>query len=243
MSKGNRSLLKVLTPALVSLPLLLSGLVLTVSACDACEDLTSHTSLAIGTVAEVTTATTISASTTEPTAAEEPTPTSGSATSETEAPAGPSEPAEPLVELRPAPMVPMGFWTRFEDSDPHVAPAGNWHYRLRSEASGEEYLVSDAFDFGSDYFVVNVSFEGTRISYVAMKGGDCGKAKVTLDGATPVFVDLYAPSLSSEVVWTSPALTSGEHHLRIEWTGTNNAASSGFQITLDALDVIGTLVD
>jgi hypothetical protein len=242
MCKGNRSLLKVLTPTFVSPLLVLSGLLLTVSACSACENLSTGTPPTMGTIAEIAT-TTISASTTEPTAAEEPTPTSGSATSETETPAGPSEPAEPLVEMRPAPMVPMGFWTRFEDSDPHVTPAGNWYYRLRSEASGEEYLVSDAFDFGSDYFVVNVSFEGTRISYVAMKGGDCGKAKVTLDGATPVFVDLYAPSLSSEVVWTSPALTSGEHHLRIEWTGTNNAASSGFQITLDALDVIGTLVD
>jgi len=46
-----------------------------------------------------------------------------------------------------------------------------------------------------------------------MKGGDYGKAKVTLDGAAPVLVDIYTPSLSQRCVDNQPSFR--EHHLRM----------------------------
>jgi hypothetical protein len=242
MSRRTRSLAPPISVMTLTLILILSGLVFTVTACAACEDLNGGTSTTIGAVAEVVT-TTAPASTGETAAAGESTPASRSTTSETEAPAAPSEPVEPMVVFEPAPLSPVGtFWTRFEDSDPHVAREGEWSYFLLSTASGLEYSGSLAADFGMDYAYISVYFEGTRISYVAMVGNSFGIAQVTLDGGTPVNVDLYAASFESKTVWTSAVLPSGRHHLRIQWTGSRNPSSAGSRIALDALDVAGTLV-
>jgi hypothetical protein len=69
-----------------------------------------------------------------------------------------------------------------------------------------------------------------------------GKAKVTLDGATPVIIDLYAAKeLWRQKVWETKTLVPGTHTVKIEWTGTKSSAATGTNIGVDAFDVIGVL--
>jgi len=64
---------------------------------------------------------------------------------------------------------------------------------------------------------------------------------VTLDGAAPVEVDLYGSFAFKQRVWSSGTIAEGTHTLRIDYTGTKNAASSGYTIGVDAFDVVGSL--
>jgi hypothetical protein len=86
---------------------------------------------------------------------------------------------------------------------------------------------------------VTVPFRGTSISWIGSKGPDGGIATVQIDGGTPVEVDTYSPTLKvQEALFTSGALSDGNHTLTVKATGTKNAASGGTRITVDAFDVM-----
>jgi hypothetical protein len=88
---------------------------------------------------------------------------------------------------------------------------------------------------------VLVRFQGTGISLVSAKGTTSGIAKLNLDGLV-YFVDLYSKTFSWQTVWSSPALTSGIHELKVEWSGSANQQAQGTFIPVDAFDVAGTLL-
>jgi hypothetical protein len=68
-----------------------------------------------------------------------------------------------------------------------------------------------------------------------------GIAKVTVDGAETYMVDLYSPTTGyQQKVWQSAMLADGIHTIKIEWTGTRNAAATGTAIALDAFDILGS---
>ena len=68
------------------------------------------------------------------------------------------------------------------------------------------------------------------------------KAKVTLDGGSPVTVDLYSATVVwQQKVWSSGLLVNGAHTVKIQWTGTKRSVATGTNINLDAVDVTGTL--
>jgi hypothetical protein len=80
------------------------------------------------------------------------------------------------------------------------------------------------------------------ISLIAKKAAVSVHAKVTLDGATTSYVDLYsATTLYKRMVWSSGFLRPGEHVVTLEWTGTKRAAATGASVNLDAVDVRGVL--
>ena len=69
-----------------------------------------------------------------------------------------------------------------------------------------------------------------------------GIAKVTVDGGTPVMVDLYSAStMYQQKVWNTGFLTDGTHTVVIEWTGTKNAKATKTNIGIDAVQVVGTV--
>ena len=73
---------------------------------------------------------------------------------------------------------------------------------------------------------VTIAFTGTGLDWIARKGTSSGIARVTLDGTTPVTVDLYNSStLYKQKVWSSGPLTSGAHTVKIKYTGTKRSAS------------------
>ena len=85
-----------------------------------------------------------------------------------------------------------------------------------------------------------LTFTGTRVTYRAVTASHHGIAAVSIDGAAETSIDLYSATKTGDVpVWTSPALRSGPHTLRVRVTGTRNPASTGTGVTIDRADVIG----
>jgi uncharacterized protein YkwD len=110
-------------------------------------------------------------------------------------------------------------------------------------SSGTTWLASG----GSYYYAnspgasVNVTFDGTYVSWVAKRGPGYGEAWVSLDGQEPVMVDLYSyRDLYKQKVYETGLLADGQHTLSIYWLGQKNAAASNYTIDVDTLDVLGT---
>jgi hypothetical protein len=126
--------------------------------------------------------------------------------------------------------------TRYEDTDPLMKWSGPWTLSAYDQVSGGTYHLTQAMGAS-----VLIKFKGTSISLVVYKQPEMGIAKLTLDG-TVYMVDLYSPDYQSKTVWTSPTLANGTHQLRVEMSGNKNPAASWPFITIDAVDVRGTLV-
>jgi O-glycosyl hydrolase len=88
---------------------------------------------------------------------------------------------------------------------------------------------------------VTVAFTGTQISFYASKSADSGKAAISVDGGAETVVDLYsATRQGNQLVYTSPALPSGNHTLQVRVTGTKSASSSGYFVSPDRVLVNGS---
>jgi hypothetical protein len=86
-----------------------------------------------------------------------------------------------------------------------------------------------------------IPFNGTQLTVIAMRGTTVGKVDFSVDGGTVTTVDLYrsAGAQYQQAVYTTPALAAGLHFVTIK---KNPAATSGQYVTLDAVEVLGTLV-
>lgn len=136
--------------------------------------------------------------------------------------------ADIVGEIRPV---------RYEQKHAMVSYDGTWGTSSNVYMSGGDYAFVNAEG------AVNVRFNGTSIAWVTLKGANCGRARVYLDGAFAGDVDLYAPTVQyRQTVWDSGVLADGPHSLRIEWAGEKNPASSGTYIGVDAFDCAGALV-
>src|SRR5437660_7572808 len=83
-----------------------------------------------------------------------------------------------------------------------------------------------------------LTFSGTGVSWVGLRGPQAGVAKVYLDGAYQVDVDCYASTETVRaVLFTRSGLAAGAHTLAIEATGTRNTAATDAFIAVDAFDV------
>ena len=61
---------------------------------------------------------------------------------------------------------------------------------------------------------------------------------VSIDGGTPVKVDLYAPVVGYQVpVFEASALSPGTHTITVTVAGTKNASSTAKNVDVDALEV------
>jgi hypothetical protein len=117
-----------------------------------------------------------------------------------------------------------------------LAYAGKWNTGSSSHYSGGSHTYVNATAS------VTVKFTGTYLAWITKKSAAYGKAKVTLDGGTPVTVDLYNSSvLYKQKVWNTGTLADGTHTVKIEWTGTKRSAATACNIGVDAFDVSGNL--
>ena len=127
--------------------------------------------------------------------------------------------------------------TRYEQADTHLVYKGSWSTVSSASYSGrsmKQTKVSGAS--------VTISFSGTGLDWITRKGSTNGKARVTLDGGTPILVDLYnRTTLFKQRVWSTGALAEGVHTVKIEWTGQRNTSAGGTYVGIDALDVTGAL--
>ena len=124
-----------------------------------------------------------------------------------------------------------------QEGNAKLAYSGNWTTGSDPLASGGSFTFADSS--GSS---VTARFSGIELDWLAKKGPDYGNATVTVDGGSPVTVNLYsAEALWAEMVWGTGVLTAGTHTVKIEWAGTKDTAATGTGINIDALDVTGVL--
>jgi len=90
----------------------------------------------------------------------------------------------------------------------------------------------------NDY--VTFAFNGTGVTYDATLGTNRGIAGVSIDGGAETPVDLYSSTNypGNVAVYTSPALASGPHTLKIRVTGSKDANSVGAYVTVDRASVL-----
>ena len=137
-----------------------------------------------------------------------------------------------VVKAQPVPTA-----TRYQDTDRRIVFTGLWDSPATTSASGGSFRSIDGTGSAS------VTFTGTSLSWLAVKGPGYGIAKIAVDGADVGTVDLYASGTSYlQTVWSSATLPSGSHTVTISWTGNKNASATGTGISLDAFDIMGTPV-
>ena len=126
--------------------------------------------------------------------------------------------------------------TRYEQTHSLLAYSDNWLTFTASGASGGTYLYADS------RAAATISFEGTRLDWIATKGLNQGRASVSVDGGDPVIVDLYRSAVLRRVpVWSTGALAGGAHTIVVTWLGKASVAGGGTRVNIDALDVRGVL--
>ena len=80
-----------------------------------------------------------------------------------------------------------------------------------------------------------VTFNGTQITYYAGFKNTRGIAAVSIDGGAETLIDLYVNDGTgfAAAAFTSPLLSVATHTLRVRITGTKNAASQDFIVSID----------
>jgi hypothetical protein len=121
--------------------------------------------------------------------------------------------------------------TTVQDSSPNVS-LDSWHGVVDATASGGTYEVS-----GTQNATATFRFSGTSITWVTRKASDQGIAVVTINGASKGAIDLYSSSTQAQVHQTFSGLSSTAHTIVIKVTGSKNASSTGFNISIDAFTV------
>ncbi len=110
-----------------------------------------------------------------------------------------------------------------------------WSTFSTASASGGSYARA----LNANATVV-IPFNGTQLNVVATKGTTLGKMDVSVDGGAPVTVDLASATTQyQQTVFTTGILATGMHWVQL----TKNAtATAGQYMSLDRVDVAGTLV-
>jgi type II secretory pathway pseudopilin PulG len=85
-----------------------------------------------------------------------------------------------------------------------------------------------------------ISFTGTGVQWIATYGPSYGKAGVYIDGTLKTTIDTYSASTTyQKQAYSITGLTNGPHTLKILVTHTKNGSSSGYTVSIDAVNVVG----
>ena len=124
---------------------------------------------------------------------------------------------------------------RLDNTDPAFGYRGAWSTLVSGSRYGGSYNYRHLR--GRRFYV---AFEGTAFDLVSSKLPSAGIARVTVDDAEPVLVDLYSAGfLHQSKVLSQSGLANTTHTLKVEYAGTKNPASTGTQVNFDAIDVAG----
>lgn len=127
------------------------------------------------------------------------------------------------------------FMTRYDQTDSRFGYSGTWAAFSTSSAWKGSYGRASAGGAS-----VTITFSGTRLDWIAMKGTTTGKADVYLDDVLKRTVDLAnSTAVYQQNVWSTGDLSNGVHRVRIV---RSSSSASGKYLTVDAVDVLGTIV-
>lgn len=128
---------------------------------------------------------------------------------------------------------------RYQQTDSRLGWSGSFATYYASSLSGGSHERTAVR--GSS---VTVTFKGTSIAWIAVKAPSFGKADVSLDGTRQATVSLYSSAWAyRRTAWSKTGLSADTTHtLVIKVLGTHDAAAKGSDISVDAFDVLGTLL-
>ncbi len=132
------------------------------------------------------------------------------------------------------------YATRYEQNDSRLAYRGAWTTSTVSSASGGSFRFSDAPGAS-----VTVVFEGTYFSWIVKTSRAYGEARVTVDGDTGSYTlcDLgTVNAVFRDKIFEFEAPEGGVHTVLIERTGARNPGATAANISVDAFDILGTLL-
>ncbi|WP_237742716.1 Calx-beta domain-containing protein [Actinopolymorpha alba] len=110
---------------------------------------------------------------------------------------------------------------------------GSWATNANDTAYQGDVTFSDQTDA---YY--QVRFNGTQVKVYSEKSGVMGKVAISVDGGAETVVDTYSPTQAGNVlIFTSPALTSGQHILKVRVTGTKNPSASWTWHVADRVEI------
>lgn len=102
------------------------------------------------------------------------------------------------------------------------------------------YDQSNSWDNTTNDYVT-VSFTGTQIKFYGVQDVLHGIGAVSIDGGTETNIDFYAATRAGDVLlWTSPALTAGDHIFKLRVTGNKNPSSTNYFAVPDRVDIISS---
>src|SRR5271166_4879139 len=129
------------------------------------------------------------------------------------------------------------FGYTYDDTASALLYVGNWSHVANQSYTGGDYDNTESFsDTAGDS--VSISFTGTAIRWIGSTTSNHGIATVYLDGNLVATVDTYSASEIFQVVlYKVTDLTNGPHTLKIVVTGTQNPASQGAFVSIDAIDL------
>jgi hypothetical protein len=84
----------------------------------------------------------------------------------------------------------------------------------------------------------DLTFTGSAVTWIGIRAPWVGIADVSVDGVFAQRIDLYSATEQVQApIFTASGLAPGTHTLRIESTGTKNAAASTARVVIDTFDV------
>ena len=148
--------------------------------------------------------------------------------------------AEPVQQHRRpcsaggTPITPVIPVTRFEQTDERILTNGTSKSFAKPTASAASYGRCSSSDAAA-----TINFVGTRLDVIGMKGTTTGIVDIYLDGKLKTTVNLASAVATYQVtLWSTDGLPNGLHRVQLV---RNPGSPSGQYITLDAVDVVGTL--
>jgi Divergent InlB B-repeat domain len=122
--------------------------------------------------------------------------------------------------------------TTIQESDPTVQ-YDTWKYTAQTKAYLGAYRSASLATASA-----TVTFTGTAIDWITGTGAGFGKASVSIDGGTPVIVDMYSSGAKwQQTVFSSGPLAAGPHTMVIQLLGTKNASATGTKVMIDAFNL------
>jgi O-glycosyl hydrolase len=115
---------------------------------------------------------------------------------------------------------------------------GGWgYYNAQTGAyQNDNHWSSTANDYYS------FQFSGQQARVYASMSGNGGIAGFSIDGGPETYFDTYAATRADNVfLFATPTLASGTHTLKVRVTGLKNAASSGYNVPADRIDVVSSV--
>jgi hypothetical protein len=128
----------------------------------------------------------------------------------------------------------------YDDVDPALQYSAGWTHASNVGWAADDYNGTESFAQTAGA-TMSLDFTGSAVRVIGPKGPNGGIADISIDGAKFTSADTYAPAKQySQVLFTDPTLSSGQHTLTVTVTGTKDAVSTDTVVSVDAVDLHAT---